>query len=88
MSELTVARHDLGVLGELGEQQLDRDAIVEAHVAREHDVAHAALPEDALDLVLACEQLASGRSAASSTSCSPGACRSSARICRRPAFRS
>ena len=39
----------LGVVRELGQQELDRDALVELEVRRRDDHAHAALAEDALD---------------------------------------
>ena len=51
------ARRALGLLRDLEEQELQGDALLELHVGRRDDDAHAAFPDDALDPVLAGEDL-------------------------------
>ena len=49
------ARATSGFCSAVGQEELDRDALLELEVRRRDDDAHAALPEDALDAVLADE---------------------------------
>ena len=52
------ARDGLGVAERLGQEELERDLLVELDVVRGDDDAHAAGAEDALDAVLAREDVA------------------------------
>ena len=57
------ARDDLGVRRGLRQEELERDALAELEVHRRDDDAHPAAAEDALDPVLAGEDVARSRSA-------------------------
>jgi len=52
------AGYGLGVLEGLGQEELERDLLIELEMVRRDDDAHATGPEDALDTVLSREDLA------------------------------
>jgi hypothetical protein len=57
------ALHDLGVARDLGQEELERDALVELLVDRRHHHAHAALAEHAVDPVLAGDEVSNAHRA-------------------------